>query len=225
MVIARLIKCISYRLKEKYLLCRTFLELLLQFVGARCPQTQTILGRNNLCEKKMSTGHRTIDHTDSDSEYDHSGKDVLNEMPHRIRNPIQRTAAQGNLTESSSAEVLVGNAHVSTWICTSQNEDLYVTPRHFHHFHSPPPHFHSLSPHFHSLSLTSALSHRTLICMPGGVCHPNGAPHEDTCICSACRLFKITNDLDCRLRELAVKVCSHRTYQNLHRTYQVEKRK
>ena len=161
----------------------------------------------------MSTGHRTIDHTDSDSEYDHSGKDVLNEMPHKIRNPIQRTAAQGNLTESSSAEVLVGNAHVSTWICTSQNEDLYVTQRHFHHFHSPPPHFHSLSPHFHSLSLTSALSHRTLICMPGGVCHPNGAPHEDTCICSACRLFKITNDLDCRLRELAVKVCSHRTYQ------------
>jgi hypothetical protein len=84
-------------------------------------------------------------------------------------------------------------------MCTSH----HVTSITFTHLHLTFTHFH----------LTSALSHRTLICMPGGVCHPNGAPHEDTCICSACRLFKITNDLDCRLRELAVKVCSHRTYQ------------
>jgi hypothetical protein len=146
----------------------------------------------------------------------HSGKHTLNEETHKIRNLIQKTAAQGNLIESSSVEVLVGNAHVSTWICTSQNEDVYVTPRHFHHFHSPPPHFHLTFTHFH---LTSALSHRTLICMPGGVCHPNGAPHEDTCICSACRLFKITNDLDCRLRELAIKLCSHRTYQLANRYF------
>jgi hypothetical protein len=146
----------------------------------------------------------------------HSGKHTLNEETHKIRNLIQKTAAQGNLIESSSVEVLVGNAHVSTWICTSQNEDVYVTPRHFHHFHSPPPHFHLTFTHFH---LTSALSHRTMICMPGGVCHPNGAPHEDTCICSACRLFKITNDLDCRLRELAIKLCSHRTYQLANRYF------
>ena len=142
----------------------------------------------------------------------HSDKHILNEKTHKIRNLIQKTAAQGNLTESSSAEVLVGNAHGSTWICTSRMQ--LCTSHHVTCITST--HLHLTFTHFH---LTSALSHRTLICMPGGVCHPNGAPHEDTCICSACRLFKITNDLDCRLHELAIKVCSHRTYQLANRYF------